>query len=317
MAKRKPSKYHEINLRYLVHLAAVCDCDIKISRAADRLGVSQSVVSRNIQTLEQAFGSQLFERRGRRLVRMTPMCQALLGSIREINVRVNNLEAIAEAVLNQPLSGEIRIACTHLQARYILPRVLPLVRKAHPQIKVTIYQCFPSDINDLLMANQADIGICSEHMSNEDAMRSEFAYAWHRILIAPQHHPVHKVKKLKLEQLAHEQLITYMPGITGRRRLDAVFAEAGLVPNIVVAAADSDVIKELARQDQGVGIIASVAYEPKRDSDLQVRSLSGMLGTMQTRVVHRKDRQLTKSQQLFVVIFCREARQIAKKIDVA
>lgn len=248
---------------------------------------------------------------------MTPLCQAILGKVREINVRVNNLQAISEEILKRPADGQIRIACTHLQARYILPSVLKQVRKAHPLIKTSIYQSIPSEINDLLMANQVEIGICSELMSNEEALRSVAAYKWHRVLIAPRNHKIFKLKTLSIERVADEQLITYMPGITGRGRLDATFAEAGLVPNIVVAAADSDVIKELTRQGHGVGIISSIAYEPKRDRDLKVRSLDGMFASVSTRMVYRKDRQLTISQQLFVDIFRRESKRIAGIAELA
>lgn len=302
----------EINLRHLTHLVAVCDNNFSVSTAANCLKVTQSVVSRNIQSLEQSLGGPLFIRHGRRLTGTTPLCDALLERIRDIDVRLTDLRQVAAATRSLPPHGEIRIACTHLQARYMLPQVLKELHTSHPGIKVTIHQCFPRQINGLLVSNQADLGICSETMADKALLRFEEAYCWHRAILLPAGHELTKVRRLTLKRLAAEPTITYVHGITGRRQYDNTFAEAGLYPNVIVAAADSDVVKEFTRQGVGIGIIASIAYDPQVDAGLVVRKLPGQFRPMHARVVYRRDRGLNDAHQLFIDIFRRESSVVAK-----
>lgn len=302
----------DINLRHLSHLVAVCTSNLSMSVAASRLNLDQSVVSRNIQALEQALGGPLFFRNGRRLTAMTPLCEAILERARDLELRVKDLEAVANAARSLPVKGEIRIACTHLQARYILPQVLQQIRTQHPRIKLIIHQCFPADINELLVANRADLGICSEKLAAEDLMHSVDAYAWERALIVPKNHPLAKAKKLTLAQLAKLEIVTYVHGITGRRQFDTTFANANLYPNVIIAAADSDVIKQFTRQGLAAGVIAAIAYDPKTDKDLLAKRLPAEFGQMHSRVIHRRDRRLTDPQRLFIECFCQESAKLSK-----
>jgi LysR family cys regulon transcriptional activator len=75
---------------------------------------------------------------------------------------------------------------------------------------------------------------------------------------------------LTLDTLADYPLITYHEGFTGRSRIDAAFAQAGLVPDIVLSALDADVIKTYVELGLGVGLIAAMAYHPAKDTGLRL-----------------------------------------------
>lgn len=303
----------DLNLRHLSHLVTVCNSGMSVSTAATRLKIAQSVISRNIQALEKHFDALLFVRKGRRLTAMTPLCEAIIERARDINLRVQDLEQVAAAVSAQTASAEIRIACTHLQARYILPQVLKSIYRQHPHIKLIIHQCWPVDINDLLVSNRAELGICSEKLSDEAMMHSVEAYAWERALIMRPEHPLAKVRSLSIKRLATEPLVTYVHGITGRQQFDSTFAHQGLHPNVIIAAADSDVVKQFTREGLGVGVIAAIAYDPKLDKDLCVRRMPKQFGTMRSRIIHRHDRTLNDPQRLFIDAFCQESAALAQR----
>jgi LysR family cys regulon transcriptional activator len=78
----------------------------------------------------------------------------------------------------------------------------------------------------------------------------------------------YRLQILALEALIEFPIITYHHGFTGRSRIDQAFAQAGLEPDIAMPALDADVIKTYATLGLGVGIIASVAFVPERDSML-------------------------------------------------
>ena len=297
----------DLNLRHLAHLIAVCDNGCSESEAAKKLGIGQSVISRNIQALEGYFNAPLFERKGRRLVAPTELCATLIDSLRDIVVRLESLDAVADKLLDRPPSGDISIACTHLQARYILPGMLDRVRAKFPDIKISILQAFPSEINEILISNRAVLGICSERLKDDALMTNVAAFSWKRIALVPKDHRLANMKRLTLQQLGSEPVITYVPGITGRGKFDATFASEGIRPNVVVEAADSDVIKEFTRLGHGVGVVSEIAYLPKEDCDLIPLEMPKQFPSMCTSVSYRGDRMLTAAQNLFVEYFCKYA----------
>src|SRR5690606_17070435 len=92
---------------------------------------------------------------------------------------------------------------------------------------------------------------------------------WNRSVIVPPDHPLVKAKQpLRLEDIARFPIVTYVFGFTGRSQLDAAFRSAGLEPQVVFTAADADVIKTYVRLGLGVGIVASMAHDPRVDTDL-------------------------------------------------
>ena len=89
-------------------------------------------------------------------------------------------------------------------------------------------------------------------------------------MVVPKGHPLDRAEPLTLEALAEWPIITYHEGFTGRGNIDRTFAEAGLTPDIVMSAMDTDVLKAYVELGLGVGIIAAMAFNPKRDAGLRL-----------------------------------------------
>ena len=68
--------------------------------------------------------------------------------------------------------------------------------------------------------------------------------------------------------MAEFPIVTYDRAFTGRSTIDEIFANQGIHPDIVLEAIDADVIKTYVDVGLGIGIIAGVAYDPRRDSNL-------------------------------------------------
>jgi LysR family cys regulon transcriptional activator len=102
-------------------------------------------------------------------------------------------------------------------------------------------------------------------------------------------HPLAEVEKITLEQLAGETLISYHPAFTGRRRIDAAFAQRRIKPNIALEAIDSDVIKTYVKSGLGVGIVAEMAVrDDPPGGELVHRPAGHLFGRNVTRVAFRR-----------------------------
>jgi LysR family cys regulon transcriptional activator len=122
----------------------------------------------------------------------------------------------------------------------------------------------------MLLDGQVDIGIATEALNDIPNLVHFPFYSWTHSVIIPIGHPLEQIPYPSLEDIAAYPIITYYSGMTGRAKIDAAFAAAGVSPDIVLSALDSDVVKTYVELGLGIGIVASVAFNSQRDSNLRM-----------------------------------------------
>ena len=291
-----------VNIQHLRSFAMVCESDMNVSAAAKRLYSAQPAVSKHIARLEEHVGQPLFIRRGKRFLELTPIGREVLEQAREILLKLDNITALGMDQSEQP-RGNLRVGTTHTQARYVLPPVVEAFTRECPQVALQIWQGAPSDLVRRMETNKADLVICTENLQDDPSLVSFPMFRWNRCLIAPKKHPLARARGVGLEQLAKHPIVTYVPGFTGRRAFDETFRRAGLRPNVVVSAADADVVKTYVRLGVGVGVIADIACDKAADRDLAVVSLGKLFPEMTTRLAHRREKHVTRAMRRFMDFF--------------
>src|SRR5690606_39274780 len=98
-------------------------------------------------------------------------------------------------------------------------------------------------------------------------------------------------------------IVTYVFGFTGPSSLLEIFAQEGLVPNVVLTARDADVIKTYVRLGLGIGIVASMAIDPKEDADLVQIDTSHLFPAHTSWIGFRRGGLLRKYQLDFMQLF--------------
>jgi LysR family cys regulon transcriptional activator len=257
-------KLHQ--LRYLV---AVVENGLNITAAAERLHTSQPGVSKQLKLLEEELGFQIFLREGRALTRITPVGQQIVERAQRILGEMKAIRRISEDLKNEG-GGLLSIGTTHTQARYVLPEVIRVFRERYPGVKLNLHQGTSEQIAAMMSADQIDFAIATGSLDLFPDTTILPLYRWHRVVLVPAGHPLTREKRVTLKALAQYPIITYTFGFTGPSSLMAIFAAAGIEPNVALTARDSDVIKTYVRLGLGlgVGIVASVAIEPEADRDL-------------------------------------------------
>ena len=102
--------------------------DFNLTEAARMLYTSQPGVSKAIIEFEDELGIKIFERHGKRIKGLTKPGLAVSQVIDRIMREVDNLKKVSDEFARRDEGGLV-IACTHTQARYLLPRVIPAFRK--------------------------------------------------------------------------------------------------------------------------------------------------------------------------------------------
>jgi LysR family cys regulon transcriptional activator len=262
--------------------------NLNLTETAKALFTSQPGISKAILELEEELGIDLFVRHGKRLHRVTEPGQEVLKAIDVILREVANLKRIGEEYSKQD-AGTLSIAATHTQARYVLPEPVAQLRRRFPKVQVSLHQGSPDQVVQMLLDGTADIGVATESLSDSDDLVSLPCYEWEHVIVMRIDDPLAESEKITLEQLANETLISYHPAFTGRRRIDAAFAQRRLKPNIALEAIDSDVIKTYVRSGLGVGIVAEMAVrDDPPGGELVHRPAGHLFGSNVTRVAFRR-----------------------------
>ena len=298
-------------LRYLVEVARR---GLNVSEAAEVLYTSQPGVSKQIKMLEDELGVIVFERSGKRLTAITEPGKRVLEIAERILRETDNIKRVGEEYAGGD-SGSLVIATTHTQARYALPAVVKQFIERHPKVRLSMHQGSPTQIAEWTIKGEADIAIATEALDQYPQLVMLPCYQWGHSVVAPDGHPILSARNITLAELARWPLITYDPAFAGRSRINKAFERAQLAPNIVLAAIDADVIKTYVSLGLGLGIIASMAYDPVRDQGLQARDVSQFFGLNTTRIGLRRGTYLRRFEYDFIELF---ASHLSKRaVDMA
>lgn len=256
-----------MKLQQLRFLAAVVQNELNITAAAGKLSTTQPAVSKQLRLLEEELGFTIFVRNGRTLTSVTEPGQRVIAYALRILREAANIKGVSQE-FKQGDRGSLSIGTTHTQARYVLPGVIQQFREKYPDVEFHLHQGTSEQIAEMAKVDRIDFAIAT----GSESLFSRFVllpcYRWHRRIIVQADHPLARISKPTLRQLAEYPIVTYVFSFSGPSSLNDVFGEAGLSPHIALTARDSDVIKTYVRLGLGVGIVAGMSLEPDRDFDL-------------------------------------------------
>jgi LysR family transcriptional regulator, cys regulon transcriptional activator len=291
-----------MNLQQLRYIAEIARCGLSISEAAVSLGTSQPAISKQIAQIEEELDFPLFVRKGKRFVALTPPAEQLLPVIHMVLRHLETITDIKNEFHNRS-SGELTIATTHTQARYVLPKVIEAFRRQYPGVRIALKQGSPSQVGHWIMTGEADIGIATESLTTKEGLIAIPCYSWHHCVVAPIGHPIFDSHLPTLQTLAKYPLITYDDTITGGATIQQVFSNHQITPNIALLALDADVIKTYVQMGMGIGIIAGMAYEPEKDTALRSVSLAHLFPASTTKIALSQGTFLRRYMMDFITLF--------------
>ena len=303
-----------MNLRQLQYLHEVAKQDLSISKAAKALYTSQPGVSKQIRMLEVELGIEIFARSGKRLVAITEPGRRVLALVAQLLGEAENIRKVGSEFADED-SGDLTIATTHTQARYALPAVVKKFVARYPRVRVRLHQGNPTQIAEMTISGEADLAIATEAIAEYDELAMLPCYEWNRSVIAPPRHPLLRERRLTLEKIARSPIVTYDFAFAGRSQMNQAFAARGLTPDVVLTAIDADVIKTYVELGLGIGIIASMAFDPKRDRNLRAIDVGNLFEPNSTKIGIRRGMYLRGYVYDFIELFAPKLTR--KAVDAA
>jgi LysR family cys regulon transcriptional activator len=288
-----------MKLQQLRYFVEVVRRDLNVTEAARALYTSQSGVSHHIRLLENELGFEVFVRRGKRLAALTRGGQDVLAIAERMISDGESLRRLAGEASGEA-SGDLVVAATYTQAHVTLPGVVRAFMARHPKVRLTIQPCSPGDAAERVRRGEAMLCLSTEVVGEFDDLVMFAGPPWHRGVIAPPGHPLLRVRRLELAQIARYPLVTYDFAFRKGAKIQTAFEAARLTPRIVLTSTDPRIIKTYVSAGLGIGLIASIAFEKADRRHLRFVDASHLFESSITTVGIHRNSYVTRYMHDFI-----------------
>jgi LysR family cys regulon transcriptional activator len=155
----------------------------------------------------------------------------------------------------------------------------------------------------MVLRGEAEFAIATEQIAEYPELVSLPCYQWNRCVVVPARHPLTRVKPLTHEAVAQYPIVTYDFAFANRSLVEKAFEQRGLTPKVVLTALDADVIKTYVELGLGVGIMAAMAFNAKRDAGLKALDASHLFESSTTRLGIKRGAWLRRYAYEFIEMF--------------
>ena len=222
-----------------------------MSKAAERLDITQPAVSQHIRALEREFATTFFERRGPRIA-LTPAGAGLFRLAMPLVQGVERLPETFAAHVNDEVAGEVRVLAGVTAATFLLPDYLKRFRAAHEGVKVTLRTGGLADGLGLLHDREVDFALGGMETVPERLEFHPFRTCRY-VLIAPPGHPLTEGSRTAgPRDIASWPIVMPARGTSAREAGELAARHFGVALKVAVETRGWSVIKQLV--ERGIGI---------------------------------------------------------------
>jgi DNA-binding transcriptional LysR family regulator len=302
-----------MELRHLRYFVAVAQ-EMSISRAADRLRVSQPPLSRQIRDLEEEIGTALFDRSNKRL-RLTAAGEFLLQEAKRILSEVERATHITKAT-GSGQAGLITIAFLSPLGGMFLPQIVRSFRQTHPSADVDLVELAPRKQIEALRDHQIDLAFVSiGEVEAEDGLLFETVMNVEiQVALAPDH-PLSARQQIHLHELRDEAFIMFKRSAAPATHelLLRLCRSAGFEPRVTKQSDRAQSILDLIAAGAGVAILP--APFGRYQTNVVMRPLAPKPSVVQLCMAWRKEDTSTLTATLRARILAHFHQQLSSDTD--
>ncbi|OCT11755.1 LysR family transcriptional regulator [Paenibacillus pectinilyticus] len=269
------------------------------NKAADALFLSQPSVTARIQSLERDLNTLLFEREGRNFTltdkgkQFLPFAGQILQTYKKGKQQIQHV--------NKAFS-ELRVGCTVSVSNYVIPEILPFIKKQRSQLQIKLTTAPTEVILEMLLNKEIDIGfvrnVTHPYVENlgyyEDPIR---------LFVYP-NHPFVTKKPLTMNDVSRESLVFFECGSLDWGKIHRLFATLDHPPQIEYQIDNLETAKKLVSKGMGISFLPElcVRQEVKEGHlvPINIQALGGL--SLRTTLVTLKESSLYVSDLFLDVL---------------
>lgn len=197
-----------ITLKQITYALAVAE-EHHFKRAAEACAISQSTLSNAISELEQQLKIQLFERDNRQVL-ITPIGKQFIARAQKIKVDLDDLYHLSETA-SMPLTHAMTIGVIPTIGPYLLPKVLPEVRRTHPNLPLHIVEEQSHRLLEMVRSGEVDCAVLALPY-DVDGLHTFTFWEEDFYLITHQDDPIAREEEIRSDEISNSQLLLLKDG---------------------------------------------------------------------------------------------------------
>lgn len=287
-----------MNIAELEALKAVAETG-SFTRAADRLGMSQPGLSRQIQRLERELGTRLLERRGTGAILTDAGRESMQFAIRTIS----DFDALVSRFGPDPaaLTGVIRIVASSTPAEYLIPALVAEFTREHTGISVEVLVADSAQVARTLSDRQADLGLSG--MPTFSVGYSAVPVAKDEVVLAvSKDHKFADQRSITIGELRDENIIEREGGSGTWQTVVQALSAAGIeLPEhkVAMTLGSTQALISAVQQGLGIGFVTNHAASSHSDKIVPVR-IDGLPLERDLSLVYETGRVRGRHTQAFI-----------------
>ncbi len=247
-----------MNLRALQYFVKLAELK-HFSQAAEACFVSQPTLSTQIRKLEEELGVDLVERAPRNVM-LTPIGEDIAHRARHILRDIKQLQDAARRS-SDPQSGSIKLGIFPTLAPYMLPHVIPVIRREYPNLKLELAEEKTNIILDMLDQGRLDAGLLALPVETH-GMEVEVLFEEPFVAAMPSSHPLTDKQTIEMKDLEGEELLLLEEGHCLRDHALAVCELSGAHERVDFHATSMETLRQMVAANAGVTLMPVLSVKP-------------------------------------------------------
>ncbi|MEJ2656192.1 MAG: LysR family transcriptional regulator [Desulfobacterales bacterium] len=275
------------------------------TKAAEATFRTQSAISQQIKNLEEEFGCELFERIGRRKLRLTSAGKRFLKFSETV---LEKFDSIIEEFndFKDSQKGHLRIAAPFTTLYHLVPSTLKRYTDQFPDVELTILDRSQQDILELVKDGEIDFGL----VLASNVFKDLLAFRWKKVqtvLMAPVNHPLTRLKRVTMKHIGKYPLILPPPNLRYRSDLEERFQKQGVDYHIIMESSNVELSALYVEMGLGISFATVVTDLPElKQRKLRFLSMDHLFKPDYIAIAMRKDKTLLSFKRAFITILFEE-----------
>lgn len=227
-----------------------------MTRASERLSISQPALSKSISNIEQELGVPLFDRHGRAIV-LNRFGEIFL---QHVHVILDEYSKIVKEFddITKPGYGEVSFGFIHTLGMEVVPELMAIVPAIYPNINISLNQA--SSLTLLKRLEEGVIDFCLSQEFTSKLIEVEWVELWTEELfvIVPKEHELSQKDSIQLKEIEGEPFISIKSGNSLRQIVDELLKKAGVSAKTKYAGEEMHTVAGFVGAGLGVSIIPNI-----------------------------------------------------------
>lgn len=272
-----------MNLRDLQYIVAIAD-QRHFGRAAKQCHVSQPTLSSQVKKLEEELEVVLFERTNRSVM-PTETGAEIIQVARRVLAEADLIRELA-ASATRPLAGRYRLGAFPTLASYLFPHLVPLLRKAMPELRLILVEEKSDDLMDQLRRGKLDAAFLALPV-DEDGVVVQPLFTDEFVVAVSVTHKLAKASSVNASALAQHRLLLLDEGHCLRDQSLEVCDLMGIGEDTDFRATSLETLRQMVRADAGVTLMPRIAVRAS-DRDIAYIPFAGQPPSRSIALVRRR-----------------------------